>query len=1351
MSTKNINTLRQETLHNIEAFKEANIISKTQYDILIKRYDKIKDTNRKKVYEDITNRLNAFIASNTLEKSRTKLLDQMPININDQPTKLSREERLGKHLDSISKVKGETVTKDQASKYLRRSVKDAINGAFQEITIDGETEKLTQDVDYIIDKKKVGTMAVVNTNKVNNILKRELLEIFLTSNFSTKINLFSNGLVKFTMKRYEPTEEVFEYRTCVYHADHAMKLQSQPQIVEWCESFVGGLVNRVESYQNSGSNFVLHSIDRVTLQVQKSNKTKAGSYIETPKNLLKKRAIVNIKNKDDRCLLYCLCAHYHYSEVNNGNEAYSYTKYLKEIKEPEGIQYPINILEDIPIFEKLNNIKINVMCYNDNEQSFNYDNLKILYNSHKNKNRNVCNLLLLSDGRVNHFCWIKNLQSLFRNKANDEKRYPCAQCLAVSFHNEENLLKHQELCYENEAVATKLPEEGKNHLRFKNEQHKFKHPFSVYADFESTLKTVESNDLLNTQRYQEHEANSVGIKLNCIHSQYSKPIVHCSNSNPEEVLKYTVEKLEEYANYCYKTSKQSEKIYKVTKEENIAHRKALHCTECNTTFNEEAKKVLHHDHITGEFISSLCSPCNLKFQIKRVLPIYFHNLKGYDCHLIIKALNDYGFKSMDEDNITCIPNNEERYITFSKKIPVDTYKNKKGEIITIYYELRFLDSLAFLSSSLESLAENLFDKCKGQGISEYRKVFANVSQQFPDDKQFYLVLQKGIYPYDYISEYNKLLETKELPTIDQFYSKLNDCHCDEKDYERAKLVWNEFKCETLLDYHTIYLMSDVLLLADIFEAFRLTCLNIYGLDPAYYFTAPSLSWDAFLKHKTDEYKAEGKGNFEIELLTDIDMVQLFENSIRGGLSQISKRYAKANNKYMPETYNPKLKDEYLLYLDCNNLYGHSMTKKLPKKNFKWNDTDWTTEKIVNLDDDGKTGYLFEVDLHYPEDQVKREALHDHFNGYAPAAENLSITEDMLSEFQRQDFKKNGTKKLITTLNDKYKYGINYRLLKLFLSLGLELGTVHRVIEYEQEDYMKSYIMKNTNERQKATNDFEKDFYKLMNNSIFGKSLENVRKRINFRLVNNEQSALAIRNKRIKFTIFSSNLVGVHLCKQEVTLNKPIFIGQTILDDSKHLMYNFHYNFMLKKFQRKNIDLLFTDTDSLCYHIKNEDPYVVMKENEDEFDLANYPKDHFLYNPTNDKVIGKFKHDIVKTIKKGKNAGKKVLQITEFVGLRSKLYAYKTNIDNEDGKRCKGVKQCVVQNNITFQNYKQILFSGQKQNVKQNGFRTYKHTIYTETVEKTALSGNDDKCYIRDGMIETYTHGHYKIRNRSENK
>ena len=201
--------------------------------------------------------------------------------------------------------------------------------------------------------------------------------------------------------------------------------------------------------------------------------------------------------------------------------------------------------------------------------------------------------------------------------------------------------------------------------------------------------------------------------------------------------------------------------------------------------------------------------------------------------------------------------------------------------------------------------------------------------------------------------------------------------------------------------------------------------------------------------------------------------------------------------------------------------------------------------------------------------------------------------------------------------------MNYRYLKLVLDLGVELVKVNKVLEYAQKPFMKEYIMLNNRLRKQSKNDFEKDFYKLMNNSIFGKCLENVRGRINFRLINSEESALRVKNMK-RFTIFNDDLVGVHIKKTEVTLCKPIYIGQNILDDSKFTMYDFHYNFMLKKVDRKNIDLLFTDTDSLCYKIRNQDIFEVIKENKDLFDLSNYPKDHELYDDVNNKALGKFK-------------------------------------------------------------------------------------------------------------------------------
>ncbi len=451
-----------------------------------------------------------------------------------------------------------------------------------------------------------------------------------------------------------------------------------------------------------------------------------------------------------------------------------------------------------------------------------------------------------------------------------------------------------------------------------------------------------------------------------------------------------------------------------------------------------------------------------------------------------------------------------------------------------------------------------------------------------------------------------------------------------------------------------------------------------------------------------------------------------------------------------EKYDHNSFQESILYLDANNLYGESMTQYLPYGDFEWNTDEWNADKVIELSNTGEKGYLFEVDIHYP------DSLHDLHNGYALGPVSQSVKKDNLNSWQQVDYKESSIKKLITSFEDKNNYIVNYRLLKLFIQQGLKITKFHKVLEYSQDNYMASYIMKNTNMRKHARNDFERDLFKLLNNSVYGKTMEDTRKRINFRLVSSSEKAMAVRNTRIKFTIFNENCVGLHMCKQEVKLNKPIYIGQNVLDDSKNLMCNFHYNVMLKEFSRENIDLLFTDTDSLCYHIKskntineisenpelatlkeNRDPYQFMYEKKELFDLSNYPSDHKLYDPTNEKVIGKFKSESIN-------------QITEIVCLRSKLYSFKKEkLDNAKDKlvkkTCKGIKKYVVKQDITFEDYKNTQENRKSKEIDQNTIRSYKHQLYTERITKTALSCNDDKCYIENDNINCKTFGHYKIR------
>ena len=395
-----------------------------------------------------------------------------------------------------------------------------------------------------------------------------------------------------------------------------------------------------------------------------------------------------------------------------------------------------------------------------------------------------------------------------------------------------------------------------------------------------------------------------------------------------------------------------------------------------------------------------------------------------------------------------------------------------------------------------------------------------------------MISRKGIYPYDYMNGIKKFSEEKLTPK-EKLFSKLNDCNISDEDYNHAKEVWKEFGVKNLGEYHDLYLKSDVLLLADVFEEFRNVCMENYSLDPAWYYISPGLSWYALLKHS----------RVSLGLSTDPDVLLLFEKGIRGGVSMIPNRFGKANNKYMGEKYDPRSSSKYLAYLDANNLYGWAMMKPLPVGDFKWMDE----KELKNWKN---IPCILEVDLEYPKD------LHDLLNDYPLAPESLKI---------------DNVEKLIPNLFDKQKYIVHHENLKLYQELGLKVKKIHRGIRFREEPWMRSYIELNTRLRANGKNDFEKDFFKLMNNSVFGKTMENIRNRVDVRLVNNREKAemLSAKPNFEHLTIFDENLVAVHMKRTKLTFNKPVYCGMEILDISKSLMYDFHYDYILPKYGKKS--------------------------------------------------------------------------------------------------------------------------------------------------------------------------------------
>ena len=359
-------------------------------------------------------------------------------------------------------------------------------------------------------------------------------------------------------------------------------------------------------------------------------------------------------------------------------------------------------------------------------------------------------------------------------------------------------------------------------LNFQNHYKKLPIPFVVYADFECFTKLINSYqpdpNKSYTQEYQKHEPSGYCLYLkglDGIQDNY-KPIVYTKKSEEDNISEKFIKHLKILTHSIYRKFYLNPKSLKLTPEEEKDFKSAKLCHICEQELlvyekTGEIFKVRDHCHFTGKYRGAAHSECNLKRRKPLILPVVFHNLQGYDSHLFIKQL------ATVSGDLSCIPSTEEKYISFSKKIKVgEHFSRKKGTKLPIKFEIRFIDSFKFLQTSLANLVSNL-----------QPTDFKNLNRVIKENIS--LLTRKGCYPYDYVSSIDILKETK-LPSKELFYSKLYDEHISDEDYQHAIKVLKSFNCKTLKDYHDLYLKSDVLLLADVFEIFRKTSLKHYKLD-----------------------------------------------------------------------------------------------------------------------------------------------------------------------------------------------------------------------------------------------------------------------------------------------------------------------------------------------------------------------------------------------------------------------------------------------------------------------------------------------------------------------------------------
>ena len=864
----------------------------------------------------------------------------------------------------------------------------------------------------------------------------------------------------------------------------------------------------------------------------------------------------------------------------------------------------------------------------------------------------------------NHYALIRKLHVFL---GDHNKSFVCRRCLN-SYTSENALINHKEKCGDDNICTIRTSNES--HLYWKKHFHKNPLYFRIYADFEADNE--KDNSKIGNKTTNIYKQNPVlnGYRIiseleEVLESRYYESPLGYDNVDwfVKEVIK-----LENKMAFYFKNTKK-DIIMEQEDEEDFKNNNI--CRFCEKEILSD--KVRDHCHLTGKYRGPAHNTCNINVTQKQsnFIPFVFHNFSNYDCHMFFKKLVD---EKKDKVDFEIIPKTNEEYISVT------------------YGCVRFIDSYRFLSESLDKLVKNL-------DVDDFKIL----KKEFPDKWQY--LNKKLAYPYEYFNSINDYKKPINELKKEDFFSKLKNDYPDDEEIERTKEIIKLFNIKDGEELTKLYCKSDVILLADVFEKFIKVSTEEYKINPLYCVSLPGYTYQCALKY-TD---------IKLQTLQDKDLILLIENNIRGGISSVmGDRYVKSdeNNK--------------IIYADATNLYGHSMSKMLPYDEIEmWHghpDKYWRwLDIILNTPDDSEIGYCLELDLKYP-DNIKQKTKYFPF-----CPENKKINPDKYNEYMNSIKPENYTKskKLICDWTDKKNYLVHYRMLKFYVRHGMIVEKIHEIISFKQSKWLESYISFNTQKRNKAKNDFEKDFFKLLVNAAFGKFLENVRNRLGLKLIKkdnikkiiDQQSKLTFNGIQKSYENYDS-----YTFKQnQVVMDKAIYVGFAILELSKLHMYETYYDTLQPYFGQENLQLHYIDTDGMFLSMRTKDIIKDLKNLEDIFDFSNLDENDELYSNKNKKSIGFFKIETPKNI-----------WIDEFVCLRSKAYSFKCKDNKEDKNKIKGISKSQSKH-IKFEEYYNCLFGGEYQKECDNYIiRSINHEMVLQEVKKSTLSIFDDKrCYINN--------------------
>ena len=1098
-----------------------------------------------------------------------------------------------------------------------------------------------------------------------------------------------------------------------------------------CSRFTSDIENCVSLASNLMVEFVNYLDMNVVLYNSIERCARSNSVL-LPEKLRNKKAVVNVNNTGNDCFRYALLSVLHYNDVERDRQRPSkYTQWLQE-HNWTGITFPMTAGQ-LPLFERNNpGLVINLLEWKDEDSTVHRIRTAPIPKSTEQDVRCVNIMAVQVEEDKWHYVGVTNLDRLLCEKNKLSGYTYCERCFRCLRYNikdgkgkQQVVDEHRHGCYADKPDSVKMPESFS--LQFENWKAIDRLPYVVYADAECYLER--DSDVIT-----KHIPVSIGCLLVPRSDMKHTPLEKSYTvfTGPDCMLQFC-HHIHQLSREVYEWNKKYTRVpLNVTAYELRQRDSATACYICSEVFMSEEEKVMEHDHINGKLRGISCKPCNSKMKLRRnMLPVFFHNGRGYDNHLLCQ----YALGEMKQWKVEPIPQTKENYISMTASYDIDKYFNKKKQKeISIRMKIQFKDSAQFLHSSLSELVGNL----EMSDLIHTKSAFPSEAQSHLEfygesNKVHSLINAKGVFPYEWFDTVQKL-ESRSLPSQESFRDRLNIAECSDIEYMHAQKAWEVFGCNTFCDYMLSYLKLDVHQLADVFEKFRDLALHEDGLDPAHYFTLPGFTLDSALKMcKT-----------ELNLLDTVEKYEYVESGIRGGCTFVNKHHIMINSEELyPDEYNPSSAQREMMYVDANNLYGHALTEPLPIGEGTWmeeyaefQDKDWIlTQDFVNCD----YAYLVDVDLIYP------PKLHDETCSLPLAPEKMVIPTTYHSEFMKklveseygEGKQRRPTTKLLLTQFDKPNYVVHARLLQFYVKMGMKIERVNRVLRFRQSRVFKKYIEYNSMKRMQASNDFEKDFYKLKNNALYGKTVENKRRRMRFCLASTPEEVMKYSSNPSfnDCIIFNEHLVGCHLLRERIILDKPIFIGQTVLDIAKLIMYELYY-VKLKKYETEfncKIDVVGGDTDSFFLVVDNcsvYDQLVPAMLRDDLLDTSNFDKSHKYYSEKNRARLG-----CIKDESKGE-------PYREWVLLKPKCYSMET-IARKVAKRAKGVKRATVKKKITHKDYYQAY--KEKKHIYHTQMRigSKKHNLTTTTFTKKSLSSFEDKrCWLKSNFSLPY--GHYTL-------